>query len=273
VGKVKLQKILKYFFRKVLKLVIKLISKINQKLILIFEIELKRTQGKGIGANTLKLEVDQALKFLNIMGINSPVLVDIGANVGNYTSEFMGASPKSKIFAFEPSKLNLQILEKKFEHEKQVKILPFALSNFTGKAELFSDLPGSGLASLTKRDLRHLGINFDSSESIDVITLDEWLKNSGVIPHMIKLDVEGHELDVLKGGIEALKVVKVVQFEFGGCNLDTRTFFKDIWDVLNRIKFKIYRISPIGPILLPRYSEEDEYFLTTNYLAVKETIY
>ena len=44
-----------------------------------------------------------------------------------------------------------------------------------------------------------------------------------------KIDVEGHEMDVLKGIGDKISNIKLIQFEFGGCNIDTRCFFQDFW--------------------------------------------
>jgi hypothetical protein len=139
---------------------------------------------------------------------------------------------------------------------------------FTGT--LWSDVAGSSLSSLTKRNLNHFGIKFDYKEQVEVVTLDSWRETSLIVPDLIKMDVEGHELDVLKGGIKTLALAKVVQFEFGGCNIDTRTFFQDFWYLLTGAGFKIYRISHSRPVRIMYYSEDDENFTTTNYLAVRE---
>ena len=84
----------------------------------------------------------------------------------------------------------------------------------------------------------------------------------------MKIDVEGHELDVLKGFGDLIVKTKLVQFEFGGTNIDTRTFFQDFWYFFTKKNFRIYRISPKGKILINKYDEKHEYFLTTNYIAV-----
>jgi hypothetical protein len=118
--------------------------------------------------------------------------------------------------------------------------------------------------------MAHFGIDFNWSESVEVITLDSWSKSNNIFPDIIKLDVEGHELDVLEGGMKTLISAQIVQFEFGGCNIDTRTFFQDFWYLFTECGFTIYRISTAGAIRISLYSESDEYFRTTNYLAVRE---
>jgi hypothetical protein len=90
------------------------------------------------------------------------------------------------------------------------------------------------------------------------------------VPNLIKIDVEGHELDVLKGGLNTLAIAQVIQFEFGGCNIDTQTFFQDFWYLFAEAGFAIYRVSRDRPIHISQYSEADECFRTTNFLAVKK---
>jgi hypothetical protein len=63
----------------------------------------------------------------------------------------------------------------------------------------------------------------------------------------------------------------MVMFEFGGCNIDTRTYFQDFFYFFKKHDMSIYRITPSGffhPI--PKYLEELEQFRTTNFLATRE---
>lgn len=128
----------------------------------------------------------------------------------------------------------------------------------------------TGLGSLTKRRLDHRGNDFDVSESVQTMVFDSYWKdvlNSRPID-LFKLDIEGHELDALNGSAEALAQTRVVQFEFGGCNIDTRTFFQDFWYFFTERNFTLYRITPGGVARIDKYRERDEFFSTTNYLAL-----
>jgi FkbM family methyltransferase len=246
-----------------------MISRLNAKLPEILELDLKHLQGKGRGAASVELEAEVAIHFLGNRGLSSPVILDIGANIGLYTEAVLKITPNASVYAFEPSSAACKKLEERFTGNSQVIIIPLALGEQNKNATLWSDAAGSGLASLTKRRLDHFDINFSYSEEVEMTTLDEWIEESQVIPDLIKLDVEGHELNVLKGGLKAIALAKVIQFEFGGCNIDTRTFFQDFWYFFMDAGFNLYRISPKGPIRVSRYSEEDEYFSCTNYLAIK----
>jgi FkbM family methyltransferase len=231
--------------------------------------DMQELQGKGFGG-TIEGEARMALEFTAQRGLKNLIVLDIGANTGSYAAAIRKLAPQAIVFAFEPSSVARKSLEDRFKGDSSVNVVPFALGSKNSKETLWSDIPGGELASLTKRKLDHLGINFNQTESVDVVTLDSWASTSKVVPNLIKIDVEGHELDVLKGGTNTLALVKVVQFEFGGTQIDTRTFFRDYWHLLTEVGFILYRISERGPIQISGYSELDECFRFTNFIAVRE---
>ena len=223
--------------------------------------------GKGWGSGTVEKEFAAALSLLE--GKKVEFCVDIGGNKGTYTEQIIKQAPLCNVVIFEPAKTNVETLSLKFTNSPNVKIEQCAISNEVGDATLYSNEDGSGLASLTQRRLDHFGIDFNNTESIKTIKFEDYwkveLKSRDI--DICKIDIEGHELDALTGFGEAIKHISVIQFEFGGCNIDTRTFFQDFWYFFQENGFDLFRISPIGLIPIPRYRELDEFFSTTNYLA------
>lgn len=65
------------------------------------------------------------------------------------------------------------------------------------------------------------------------------------------------------------KRIDAIQFEFGGCNIDSRTFFQDFFYLL-KDNYKIYRVLKDGLLEMPIYKETYEIFITINYLAIKK---
>lgn len=226
-----------------------------------------RAQGKGYGSSTIK----QENKLLHQLLAAPPRLaIDIGGNVGNYTAEIRRRNPSAEIHTFEPSTKNIQILKSRFSGDSNIQIIPCAVSDSAGVFTLYSDTPGSGGSSLTQRKLDHFNIHFDVKESVNTIRFEDyWTQQLGRRSlDLVKMDIEGHELAALKGFGQAINATKVLQFEFGGCNIDTRTFFQDFWYFFKDNGFELHRISPVGLDRISAYRESDEFFITTNYIAV-----
>jgi hypothetical protein len=125
------------------------------------------------------------------------------------------------------------------------------------------------MGSLARRHLAHRGIDFQPQESVRILCFGDYWRDvlGGRRLDIVKLDIEGFELAALRGFGAALQATSVLQFEFGGCNVDTRTFFRDFWFFFESFGFEIYRITPLGLERLLRYRDSDECFTTTNYLA------
>jgi len=224
-------------------------------------------QGKGYGTASIRQENALVHKLLG----KSPTLaIDIGGNIGEYTAEIRRRNPKAEIHTFEPSAANIEKLNQRFGNDKNIKILPFAVSDHSGVATLFADEAGSGLGSLTQRRLKHFDIDFNAKESVGVIRFEDyWASNlNNRKLDIVKIDIEGHELLALNGFGRAIFSTNVFQFEFGGCNIDTKTYFQDFWYFFKEHNFNLFRITPFGAQFIGSYKESDENFSTTNYIAV-----
>jgi FkbM family methyltransferase len=228
--------------------------------------------GKGSGAWSTAEEATAISKLVKNIDLSQVVVVDAGANLGDWSAEVIALIPNAQIYAFEPSKIAFGKLSQRFQGEVDVKCFNLALGKSSSKSTLYSDVSGSGLGSLTKRRLDHFDISFNHQEEVTVETLDDFFTKNypGVKPNVLKMDVEGHELEVLRGALKSLETINLVQFEFGGSNIDTRTYFQDFWYFFKGINFDVYRLLPTGPMLITRYSEQDETFRATNYIALRK---
>jgi FkbM family methyltransferase len=117
---------------------------------------------------------------------------DVGANVGHYTrlfSERVGSA--GRVYAFEPLPVTVAKLTAAASGLDNVSILPVALSDRTGKAAIN---PGDGDQLATAR------IEERGAVSIELQTGDNMILLGAVdLPAMVKIDVEGHEFEVLRG--------------------------------------------------------------------------
>jgi FkbM family methyltransferase len=251
-----------------------LLKKVPTSLLEKIEDAVQKQLGKGSGAWSTKDEARLIADFAKSLQINNVLAIDAGANVGNWSAELLKCLPTAKVFAFEPSQTAFDELEVRFSNDKRVTCIKIALGKENTTSFLYADKGGSGLGSLTKRRLHHFNIDFSHQEPVAIKTLDTWVKENSDhnFPNILKMDVEGHEYDLLLGATDTLRNIQIIQFEFGGSNIDTRTFFQDFWYFFKDLGFEIYRIAPSKPILINIYSERDEIFRATNYIAVRKNV-
>jgi hypothetical protein len=117
--------------------------------------------------------------------------------------------------------------------------------------------------------LKHIRIKLSHTEQVRITTVDDFCQSNGIDRiHLLKLDVEGYELKVLEGAsrLLAARAIDFIQFEFGGCNIDSRTYFRDFFDMLAP-QYSVYRVVKDGLKEIISYSETLEVFTTTNYLC------
>jgi len=207
--------------------------------------------------------------------ITSPtaVLFDVGANQGVFVRHLIEAwqGLSYQLYAFEPSKKTFGLLQNQVTDLPFVHLVNKGFGEEPGFVELYSDKEGSGLASVYPRDLSYHHIDFSAHETIELTTLDLFCGQSNIERiDFLKLDVEGHELAVLKGGKRMMDEgrIGIIQFEFGGCNIDSRTYFRDFYNFF-RDHYAIYRVVSDGLQPIREYNEKLEVFLSANYLAVR----
>ncbi len=135
------------------------------------------------------------------------LVIDIGCFTGGTSIFFHKELKDVKVIGFEPSKQSYQQAIKNTKGIQGIKIENYAVSDFCGATEFFvtDNKVSSSLNPLTGVDSR---FSTQSVEKAETITLDEYFKNNGLQNEKIlamKLDVQGHELKVLKGGVNTLK--------------------------------------------------------------------
>lgn len=208
---------------------------------------------------------------LQAKAVSKIIIFDIGANVGSYSQKIaeVFADQEADIFAFEPSLTTYNQLLANSAAYKNIHPVNLALSDLAGSATLFSDQALSGLASLSNRRLDHFNIKNNFRETVECVTLDDYCQRSSIANiNFLKLDIEGLEYQAFLGAQSLLSkgLIDFIQFEFGGANIDSRTFFQDFFYLLSG-KYRLYRILKDGLLEIDKYSEDLEQFTTVNYLA------
>lgn len=199
------------------------------------------------------------------------VLFDVGANIGTYTQELKKICPNAIVHCFEPVRTTFDLLSHNLQNE--AKLNPFALGKENGRQKIYVDKNALSWSSLYKRDIFIQKKRDLYCEDIGIQTLDNYVKENDIEKiDFLKIDVEGNELNVLKGALNTInkKIIKYIQIEFGGTHVDSRVFFRDIWLLLND-KYRIYRILKNGIWEIKKYDERYEIFVYQNlFLELKE---
>lgn len=198
-------------------------------------------------------------------------IFDVGANYGQYsTMAIKRLKDNLRIFAFEPQKKAYQALITEVKHPG-FQAFNEGLGNECKTEVLYNQVEGSVFGSLNKSSHEHVPEELVNKEEVYIETLDKFCEKHQIDNiQLLKIDVEGYEMEVLKGAHKMLNGGKIdcIQFEVGPATLQARVFMKDFFKILSN--YDIHRVLSNGLSKID-YSEHAEIFLTTNYLAVRKS--
>ncbi|MBD3581583.1 FkbM family methyltransferase [Flavobacterium selenitireducens] len=149
--------------------------------------------------------------YRGVLKKENPQILDIGANKGQSIDFFLGIFPAANIDAFEPNQKLFSMLTLKYRGFGNVKLHNLGVSNINGKLEFNENAldETSTFETLNfdsdylKKKARILGMDakdiiVDRYE-VEVVRLSDTIRGSDKAYDVLKIDVEGHELQVLQG--------------------------------------------------------------------------
>lgn len=125
------------------------------------------------------------------------VVVDAGANLGFHTLALARLVPEGRVVAFEPAGRTAEHLRRNATVAENVTVVVRALGARTGPATLSMNPAAPGGAFISEHLVLH------SSEEVETVRLDDWAHGFDRLD-LVKLDVEGGELDALAGAEQTL---------------------------------------------------------------------
>lgn len=209
-----------------------------------------------------------------LAGVSHPLILDVGANRGGYTAWVLEAFPSAIVHGFEPNPPTFEIYAARYRGDSRVCPHPIGLSNTPGSGTIYSYA-----ADNTSSHASLAASVFDNcSQAVNGVpcrldTLDRLAHSNPALadPAFIKLDIEGFELQALRGGGKVLSnpCLRAVQFEFNSMNIHARVFLKDFYDLLGA-EFQFFRLTSRGMDPLGGYSPRHELFTYQNLVAVRK---
>lgn len=152
-----------------------------------------------------------------LKNIECKTIVDIGANKGQFALAARKYFPNAKIYSFEPLLHPAEIFEKVFESDSNVKLFRYAVSDTSGETEIHLSRreDSSSLLPIAEKQNEMFPGTFEIGvEKITAKKLSEVLAPQDIIPPaLMKIDVQGFELNVLKGSEELLQGFKYIYSE------------------------------------------------------------
>lgn len=125
---------------------------------------------------------------------HADTIIDIGANIGVFSLVAAQAARKGRVFAFEPSGENFEMLERNLRLNGEVSVVPVHAAVGAGKGQIKLFLSEGSLHSILEDRM----VSPDSYELVDCIGLKDVFDQYEITRcHFLKLDCEGAEYDIL----------------------------------------------------------------------------
>jgi FkbM family methyltransferase len=172
------------------------------------------------------------------------LVVDVGMHRGEWADAVRNAHPGVVIHGFEPTPELMEDLTRKYASSPEVVLNGYALGANSGSAGLHLNADNPSLNSMVGPSSP-----FGEVVDVDVLAGDDYLEAATITKvDFLKVDVEGFDLDVLRGFHRSLSanLIDVVQFEYNEWTLLARHLLADFYELLDPVGYDIGKVHPNG---------------------------
>jgi FkbM family methyltransferase len=208
-------------------------------------------------------------RVLRIVAATSPgVVLDVGAHVGEWSLAAAREAPGAEVHAFEIVPATVKMLRERVAGTPAIVVHGIGLDTEPGEVQVthFPDSPeqsGIGTPGTGGRG-EQLTARVTAG---DLVLAERGIERVG----LLKIDVEGAELRVLRGFSEALGrgAIDVIQFEYGRANIGQRALLADLYELLTSAGYVVGKIYPEDVAFGPYHPATHEDFRGPNFVAVR----
>lgn len=194
------------------------------------------------------------------------VIFDVGANTGKYCIKILDSCKKAEVYCFEPVTKTFELLKNKVNNER---LHLYKKGLYHENRKLTINL----YPSHTHASLFHLkAVPYESTgtEEIELLRGDDFIEQHMIQSiDLLKLDIEGAELDAIKGFEASFnkRIIRVVQFEYGYINITTKNLLIDFYEFFESKDYVVGKLYPKS-VQFRKYNFKHEDFIGPNFVAV-----
>lgn len=155
-------------------------------------------------------EIKFGLERLARLSFNPGLIFDVGAYQGEFAKLCLSVWPQTRVACFEPQEQGVIELQKLARHKPSVTIFPILVGANTPQEKVGLHECRTASSILSEYVPQDFPLKFYSMRAIDDIIQQDFNSQS---PDLLKIDVQGYELEVLKGAEKALTSIQVVLIE------------------------------------------------------------
>jgi FkbM family methyltransferase len=211
----------------------------------------------------------RVLKLLRLIGPHCAF--DVGAHEGDWTRRMLDVHPQCTVHAFEPVPQTFRKLEQATQSlSGRIVLNGYGLSDKNERMDIYySDEDTSTATGYPIRGMTFHDQYYSSHTQCTFRKAADYIREYDIEQiDFLKIDVEGMELQVIKGFEDELRRVRVIQFEFGIFNISSHVLLYDFYTYLDRHGFVMGKIYPTDVVFF-QYHYDREAFSGNNYVAVR----
>jgi FkbM family methyltransferase len=200
-----------------------------------------------------------------LLAAGAQVVVDAGANVGDWTAEVLDASPGCRALLFDASQQAVAALRSRFSAQPSVEVIAKGVSDRAGEL-VFHEEPNAGKTSSFSSGFSVPGA---VRRVVEVTTIDAELERRGLTHvDLIKIDVEGYDMRAMRGAsaLIARQAVEAIQFEYNAPWATTGGTLGEAVTLLTGAGYEVYALKSAGLFTFD-YRRTGEFFGYANFLA------
>lgn len=192
----------------------------------------------------------------------NPICIDVGANHGKWTASVLDVNPAARVVACEMLPVFRDALHKRFSGNAAVTIIESGLSDVEERRVGYQVGGGGQLFR------RPSSVKPAIETDVALARGDDLISDLALTAvHVIKIDTDGYELNVLRGLEKTIAAHRpIIQFEYSEFTGLNRTYLRDFYEFFGAINYKVGCLMPTR-VAFGKYNKHEENFLTKNYVA------